>query len=175
MQAVAVSEIIDSAVADTAELVQKAGFVLEKHIAPGLPHVLGDVTALSHCLQSLITNALKYGQKGRWIGINATCEQQPKTRHKKEVRISVSDHGDGIPRSEMPHIFVPFYRSPSVVASQIHGTGLGLPIAKSLAEAMNGSLSVTSEVGAGSVFVLCLRIAEELNEAKIRREGVVLQ
>lgn len=175
MHAVAVSEIIDASLADTAELIQKADFVVEKHIAPNLPPVHGDVTALSHCLQNLITNALKYGQKGRWIGIDATCEQPSKARHKREVRISVSDRGDGIPRSEMPRIFEPFYRSPAVAANQIHGTGLGLPIAKSLAEVMNGRLSVTSEVGVGSVFVLCLRVTEELNEPKIQREGVVLQ
>jgi len=50
--------------------------------------------------------------------------------HQKEVRISVQDHGSGISSSELAHIFEPFYRSPEVVNAQIHGTGLGLAVAK---------------------------------------------
>jgi signal transduction histidine kinase len=162
MRPLPVQEIIEHAVTGTTELVQKAGFAMEQHIAPSLPRVLGDSSALSQCLQNLITNALKYGDKGRWISICANCEQSKD--HHSEVRISVLDHGKGIDRSELHHIFEPFYRSPAVVADQIHGTGLGLPIAKSLAEAMGGRLSVTSEVGVGSVFTLHLPVIEEINE-----------
>jgi len=163
MRPLLVSEVIESAMTGTTELVHKAGFTLEQHIAPSLPRVLGDSTALSQCLQNLITNALKYGDQGRWISICASCEDS-KDHHRREVRISVLDRGKGIDRSELPHIFEPFYRSPAVVADQIHGTGLGLPIAKSLAEAMGGRLSVTSEVGVGSVFTLHLPVIAEINE-----------
>jgi signal transduction histidine kinase len=174
MRPIAVQEIIDSVVADTAELIRNAGFVLEKHIDPGLPRVLGDTKALAHCLQNLITNALKYGKKGRWIAVRATCDET-KSGQKKEIRISVSDHGNGIQRFEMHRIFEPFYRSPAAVAEQIHGTGLGLPIAKSLAEAMRGRLSVTSEVGVGSVFSLRLPVIEEFtvpakDEGRVSRQ-----
>jgi signal transduction histidine kinase len=62
----------------------------------------------------------------------------------------------------LPHIFEPFYRSASVMAAQIHGTGLGLPLSQSIAEAMNGRLTVTSVVGRGSTFTLCLPCAEIL-------------
>jgi signal transduction histidine kinase len=158
-------------VADTAEFVRKSGLVLEKRIDPRLPLVLGDATALSQCLQNLITNALKYGNTGRWIGIEATCEQT-KGRHKKHIRIGISDRGNGIEASEMRHIFEPFYRSPAAIASQIHGTGLGLSIAKSLAEAMDGRLSVSSEVGVGSVFTLSLPIFEDINALQEEQEGV---
>ena len=171
MQPVAVPDIIDSAVADTSDVVRKSGFVLEKRIDPGLPLVLGDITALSHCLQNLITNALKYGGTDRWIGIDASCEET-KGRHKRHIRIGVSDRGNGIEPSEMRQIFEPFYRSPAATASQIHGTGLGLSIAKSLAEAMDGRLSVTSEVGAGSVFTLSLPVFEEIDALQEEQEGV---
>jgi len=165
MRPLPVPEIIESAVTGTTQLIQKAGFTLEQHIAPSLPRVLGDSGALSQCLQNLITNALKYGDQGRWISICASCEDsRKKDHHHREVRISVLDHGKGIDRSELHHIFEPFYRSPAVVADQIHGTGLGLPIAKSLVEAMGGRLSVSSEVGVGSIFTLHLPVIEEINE-----------
>jgi signal transduction histidine kinase len=163
MQPLTVPEVIEAAVTGTMELVRKAGFTMEQHVAPSLPRVLGDSTALSQCLQNLITNALKYGDQGRWISICASCEDS-KDHHHREVRISVLDRGKGIDRSELPHIFEAFYRSPAVVADQIHGTGLGLPIAKSLAEAMGGRLSVTSEVSVGSVFTLHLPVIDEINE-----------
>src|SRR6202007_2530150 len=82
-------------------------------------------------------------------------------KHGKEVRISVQDHGAGISNSELPHIFEPFYRSPRVVAAQIHGIVLGLALAKYIAEALGGSVSVISEPGVGSTFTLRLRAAED--------------
>ena len=169
MRPMAVSEAIEAAVSSTAELVSKAGFVLEQRLAPSLPLVIGDAAALSQCLQNLISNALKYGEKGRWIAIDAACE--PSKDHHQEVRISVYDRGSGIERSELHRIFEPFYRSPSVVAEQIHGTGLGLPIAKSLAEAMGGRLSVTSEIGVGTVFTVRLPAMESRTEALKGQEG----
>ncbi len=57
---------------------------------------------------------------------------------------------------ELKHIFEPFYRSPAVVAAQIHGSGLGLPLAKNMVEAMGGRLTVTSEPGKGSKFTIHL-------------------
>jgi signal transduction histidine kinase len=82
-----------------------------------------------------------------------------------EVWISVEDSGIGISRSELSNIFEPFYRSPVATAAQIHGTGLGLFVAKHIAEAMGGRLSVTSEVGVGSVFTLQLRAWKPDEEA----------
>jgi signal transduction histidine kinase len=78
--------------------------------------------------------------------------------------VSVEDRGIGIDSSEIPHIFDPFYRSPVVAAAQIHGTGLGLPLAKSIAEAMGGRLTVVSKLGVGSVFTLHLPIRKTASE-----------
>ena len=76
-----------------------------------------------------------------------------------EVQIAVLDKGIGIHRRELRRIFEPFYRSPSVTAAQIHGTGLGLPLVKRMVEAMNGRVTVSSEAGNGSSFVLHLPVA----------------
>jgi two-component system sensor histidine kinase SenX3 len=140
-------------------LVAEESCMLEEFVEPGLPPVLGDMFAVCGCLENLITNAVKYGRADRRIQISAMLS---KTQDgKREVAISVEDHGIGIDKSEFKHIFEPFYRSPVAAAAQIHGTGLGLSLAKHLAEAVGGSLSVTSEVGSGSIFTLHLRLAED--------------
>jgi signal transduction histidine kinase len=154
-----VSQLIGSVVANTAELVREGGFVLEQQVEPGLPPVLGDLTALSRCLQNLVLNAVKYSGESRWIALRARLVFAS-GGHGQEIQVSVQDRGLGIGPSDMPRIFEPFYRSPAIIAAQIHGTGLGLPLAKSIAEAMGGNLSVSSELGVGSIFTLHLPVAE---------------
>ena len=68
--------------------------------------------------------------------------------------ITVQDRGQGIEPGEIPHIFEPFFRGSAARASQTHGTGLGLSLAKEAAEAMGGRLTVASRVGEGSAFTL---------------------
>ncbi|MGE5324664.1 MAG: ATP-binding protein, partial [Actinomycetota bacterium] len=70
--------------------------------------------------------------------------------------------GPGIDSREMEHIFEPFYRTSSTVASQIRGTGLGLALARTIAHAMGGNLTVDSVIGQGSSFVLHLPPAHQL-------------
>jgi two-component system phosphate regulon sensor histidine kinase PhoR len=113
--------------------------------------------ALCGCLENLITNAVKYCGHDRHIRIFAGLRRSGDDH--QEVTISVEDHGMGIAPSELKRIFEPFYRSPEATEAQIHGTGLGLSLAKHLAEAMGGRLSVTSEIGVGSIFTLHLQLA----------------
>ena len=153
-----VSEILQVARKNMTELLEGAGCRIEEYIEPGLPPVVGDLSAVCACLQNLIGNAAKYGGEDRWIRVSATSNGTD--NHSREVSISVQDHGEGISSSELPHIFEPFYRSPRVVAAQIHGTGLGLALARYIAEALGGRVSVVSELGMGSTFTLHLRAAE---------------
>lgn len=149
-----VSQIIDAAVSSTEALVQGAGFAIDREIDPGLPPVMGDVAGISQCLQNLIGNAVKYGSDHRRITLRASAAAS-----NTEVQISVTDEGIGIEKAELAHIFDPFYRSPRVIAAQIHGTGLGLALARRIAEAMDGRLTVVSEPAVGSTFTLHLRVA----------------
>jgi signal transduction histidine kinase len=152
-------EILESVLRDSAEMIQSAGFTLDKEIEPNLPAVVVDMSAVSHCLQNLISNAVKYGGDARWIGVRAHATG-------KEVQISVQDKGIGMEASELRHIFDPFYRTPSVVAAQIHGTGLGLALARSMAEAIGGRLTVSSRLGKGSTFTLHLPYADQHTVSK---------
>lgn len=167
-------EVIDQALANTEELTQASGFEVERHIEDDVPPVRGDVMALSQCVQNLITNAIKYSGESRWIAVRATAVER---NGHKEVQIAVEDHGMGIARSELHRIFDPFYRSPSATAAQIHGTGIGLSLAKKIADAMCGQITVSSEPGKGSSFVLHLpaATAEELHAAEAEPTPVSVQ
>lgn len=154
-----VSQILEVLIGSTRELIQGAGFVIESRLESELPPVMGDLAAISQCLQNLVGNAVKYSGNSKWIGLRAYAATLEPGRG-TEVRIAVSDRGIGIDRSEVDSIFDPFYRSPHVSALQIHGTGLGLALARRIAETMGGKLTVASELSVGSTFTLHLPIAE---------------
>lgn len=159
LQPLQISKIVDSIVIETEELIKSSGFVLERQIEPGLPLVMGDVSGISQCLQNLISNAVKYGGDDRRIVFHAFAASVERWSG-REVRISIGDRGIGIDSEEIAHIFDPFYRSPRVNAAQIHGTGLGLSLAKRIAESMGGKITVVSELSVGSTFTLHLQIAK---------------
>jgi signal transduction histidine kinase len=154
LQSTDVTEVIDFSLRSTSALVRSAGVTVEQHIQPDLPKVFADFKALSHCLQNLIGNAVKYGGDGQWIGIQALAANGP--NRGKEITISVADRGIGISPQDLHHVFEPFYRTAEVTAAQIHGSGLGLPLAKKITEAMGGRLTVESALGKGSTFTVHL-------------------
>lgn len=165
-----VTEILGAVLMNTRAFIEEAGFVLEEDVGDDLPPVMGDLTGICQCLQNLVVNAVKYGGDYRKIVIRAMQGPGEDLQH-YEMRISVEDHGIGIDSAELPQIFEPFYRSPVVTAAQIHGTGLGLALAKSIAEAMGGRISVVSKVGVGSRFTLHLPLASavEMESTTVQR------
>jgi signal transduction histidine kinase len=157
LQPVDIVSVIEGVLRDTLPAVTSAGMTLERAIDPELPHVMGDGGAISRCLENLVSNAIKYGATGGWVRVSATMAAG---RNRPEVAISVEDHGLGIASSELRRIFEPFYRGTAAQESQIHGTGLGLSLARRLARAMRGEIRVESEPGKGSRFTLTLPAAE---------------
>jgi signal transduction histidine kinase len=155
-QPIDVSEVIHTALETSAELIQASRVVVERDIESNLPSVTGDPVGLLQCLQNLIGNAVKYAGQQRWLGIRAALS---KSESGPEIQVSICDHGIGIASSDLRHIFEPFYRSPSI-ADRIRGTGLGLAVARSVVEAMNGHLSVVSTPGEGSTFTLHIPCTE---------------
>jgi signal transduction histidine kinase len=171
LQPVSVNRIIESVVSDTEGLLHGAGVALDLHVEPDLPAVIGDLGGISQCLQNLVGNAVKYGGDDRRIALRAAASSNH--GDPGELRISVTDRGIGIDSSEIQYIFDPFYRSPRVHAAQIHGTGLGLSLAKRIAESMGGRLTVVSQLSVGTTFTLHLQFAKgeeiELAEAASRQ------
>jgi hypothetical protein len=111
-----------------------------------------DHDRLYQCLVNLISNAVKFTEKGH-VHLNVTFDQR---QDKDFVRFDVEDTGIGIAADEHDRIFSSF-RQVDGSDSQLHGgTGLGLTITKQLAELLNGEITLTSEVGTGSVFSLII-------------------
>lgn len=142
-------EVIESALAACAPLIEEGDFTVEKQLAAKLPPVAADAAALSRAVQNLLNNAMKYGGDKRWIRVIAKTAAE-------EVRVTVEDRGLGINASDLPHIFEPFYRSAEVTAAQIHGNGLGLSLVKHIVEAHGGRVAVQTTAGRGSSFTLIL-------------------
>jgi signal transduction histidine kinase len=116
-----------------------------------LPEIRGDRARLRQVLGNLIENAVKYSPEGGEVRVSATAANGA-------VQIAVRDTGPGIPREQQGRIFEKFGRVDVPGASK-PGTGLGLFIARSIAEAHGGSLGVSSGVEPGSTFTLTLPIS----------------
>jgi signal transduction histidine kinase len=113
--------------------------------------VEGDPDRLKQLLLNLIDNALKYTPPGGTVTVSLYRDQE-------WVRVTIKDTGVGIPPDVLPHIFDRFYRAQREGRK---GVGLGLSIARWIAEAHGGRLSVESEVGQGTTFTLWLPTEEE--------------
>jgi len=151
------TEIIEGAIESSLTLLEPEHVAIERDFIPNPPTIVGDAAALRSAVQNLIANAVKYGGRDRWVGIKVEHGRQ---RRRPEVWITISDHGDGIPASELPHIFDPFYRGADAVARQVHGNGLGLSLVRQIVAAHGGRVTVMTRAGAGSSFTIALPSAE---------------
>jgi signal transduction histidine kinase len=115
-------------------------------------HVRADRQRLKQILLNLLSNAVKYNRQGGAVTISCEQTQRP------GLRIAVSDTGLGIAPGKLERLFTPFERLGADESSE-EGTGLGLALAKKLAEAMGGTMGVESTVDVGSTFWLELELA----------------
>jgi len=104
---------------------------------------------------NLLSNALKYATGGRWIRVSACAAR---LERKKEVQISVEDRGAGIDSADQAEIFEPFCRGRAAIEAQIPGSGIGLSLVRSAAEAHHGNVTLMSEPGRGSIFTMHLPV-----------------
>jgi two-component system phosphate regulon sensor histidine kinase PhoR len=111
--------------------------------------VWADEEGLAQVLDNLVDNAIKYTPAGGRV--TARWEAGP-----RQVCVEVADTGIGIPERDQPRVFERFYRVDKARSRELGGTGLGLAIVKHLTQAMKGTVRVTSEVGVGTTFRVCL-------------------
>lgn len=111
-----------------------------------------DVDLMRQVFSNLVENAIKYSPEN--TSILVTSEERDGW-----ISVQVSDQGPGIPRDEVPHIFMKFYRSRNAKGSTIKGSGLGLYLAKYFVELHKGRIQVDSNLGQGSTFTVELPTA----------------
>ena len=135
-----------------------AGRKVEVKLSPNLPPVRADLTRIKDALVHLIDNANLYSPKEQPITISAELTGET-------VTTSVADRGPGIDDFEQGMIFDKFYRGKDQ-RYLVRGTGMGLPIAKAIIAAHKGAISVTSQLGHGSVFSFTLPVERNIREAR---------
>jgi len=134
--------------------IQSKGLFLATDISPQIPSILrGDPVQIAQILKNLIGNAIKFTDTGG-ITVRATAEQPD--HGVLELHLSVSDTGIGIAQEHAQKIFTPFFSTARTTHRSGHSSGLGLPIVKSLAENMGGSISVCSALTEGTTFTVSL-------------------
>lgn len=134
---------------DTESQLDQCGFELSMTIAPGVPQIRADRSALRLLFVNLVDNAMKYSRADRKLLLNARHEGSA-------VKVDVVDCGIGIPPEEIPLVTQKFVRGRQVASG---GSGLGLAIAKRIAEDHGGALSISSVVGTGTTVTVTLPVA----------------
>jgi signal transduction histidine kinase len=122
--------------------------LLSVTIPAGLPAIAADTASLSEVFGNLIDNAIKYSNEGGAINFSAGVRGDL-------VEITVEDHGIGMPGNVVSNLFQKFYRSHRS-RETVAGTGIGLYISKAIVESHGGNISVRSEEGKGSTFIVSL-------------------
>ena len=120
-------------------------------------HLLGDKLRINQILINILSNAVKYTQKGGLISMTVT-ELPQAAPGRSRIRFAVTDNGQGMSEDYQKLIFHPFSREQDAPVNQIHGSGLGMTITKSLVELMGGDIQVESQPGRGSTFTVELEL-----------------
>ncbi|WP_264211619.1 PAS domain-containing hybrid sensor histidine kinase/response regulator [Leisingera thetidis] len=130
------------------------GLLLDiKERVPG--QLRGDDRRIRQILMNLAGNAIKFTERGRVL---VTLDAEP-AEGGFDLVFSVADTGIGIPKDMLGKVFERFSQADAAISRRFGGTGLGLAISRRLAEAMGGSIAVTSELGLGSCFTVRLRLS----------------
>jgi len=144
---------LQSAISLMKKTAEEKGLELTSDLAPDTGQVIGDRRRLEQIMLNLLSNAIKFTETGS-ITVSSSIQQGM-------VRISIKDTGIGIEKEKMDILFKPFHQIDTGTTRKHEGTGLGLSISKKLVELHGGSISLTSEPGVGSEFVILLPALEQ--------------
>ncbi|HET9825165.1 MAG TPA: ATP-binding protein, partial [Chitinophagaceae bacterium] len=149
-----VRELVDSLVTMMTVKAKSRGLYLRTELHEPIPELLkGDAVRLTQILLNLISNALKFTHVG---GVMVKLDLLERNAENCLVRFTVSDTGIGIDSEKQKTIFNRFQQAQPETTRRYGGTGLGLAIVKQLVEIQNGTISVVSEPGNGSIFTVIL-------------------
>jgi signal transduction histidine kinase/CheY-like chemotaxis protein/HPt (histidine-containing phosphotransfer) domain-containing protein len=152
-----VTDTIEEVARVLSSVAKKRELDLELSIAPDIPiNLIGDTIRVRQVLYNLCSNAIKFTStdKNRQGHVKISVEVVHNTTDHFTLRFSVIDNGKGMTQGQLREIFNPFIQAENSITREYGGTGLGLSICKSLTELMLGSISVTSNIGIGSEFMV---------------------
>ncbi|MCG8432188.1 MAG: cell wall metabolism sensor histidine kinase WalK [Candidatus Omnitrophica bacterium] len=153
--------LIKDTVDSLANWVRAKGLGVSLDVPDELPPVNVDPDRIIQVLTNLIGNAVKFTPSGKQITVSAQVAGD------REIVITVADQGIGIPGESLPKIFDKFYQVGERVATDIHGTGIGLSISREIVNRHGGRIWVESEKGEGARFVFALPLGEEVKAAAV--------
>ena len=144
-------------------MANKAGVTISVDAPANLPVLLADGDRLAQVFTNLVDNAMKFTSAGGTIQLQAQMVGG-------EMQVSISDTGRGIPASALPHVFDRFYQADiSRSRSKKHGAGLGLAIVLEIVQAHGGRISVRSQDGQGTTFVVNLPLKQSAATTVVRK------
>ena len=152
------AELVTNTLDTYRDQIDEQGFTFEQRIDPDIPPVRVDREAIARSLVNLVTNAVKYSDRDKYIGVRLY-------RADGVVRLEVADRGIGIARSEQAKIFEKFYRAGDPLVHNTKGSGLGLSLVRHIAHAHGGEVEVRSAPGKGSTFTLTLPLDPAAQQA----------
>jgi len=168
-----VRECVEDACDLAAHDAKQKGLSLQIDVASGVPAALiGDVTRLRQIVANLVTNAVKFTERG---GIDVRVSAQHVDGQEYELALSVRDTGIGIPRDRVDRLFKTFSQVDASTTRQYGGTGLGLAISRRLCELMGGRMWAESVVGQGSTFHFTIRARKDTSAAGAPGPGTTVR
>lgn len=147
---VSISTVIDKSIENVENHATRKAIVLQYSIEEPISEVLGDEVTLVEAVMNIVGNAIKYTRMGGNVSVSASQEGD-------QIAISVTDDGVGIASEDLPHLFKDFYIGKTTTEKE-RRSGVGLAITRRIVEAHDGSISVESEIGEGSTFVIHLPV-----------------
>jgi len=150
---------VEAAVEDLRDTALRKGVHLETEIEPAGDVFLADATRLRQIVTNLVSNAIKYTDRGGLVRVRASLQPEDTT---VSLLMEVVDTGAGIPSDQVEEIFKPFTQLPLSPGGRREGVGMGLAIVKGLLEVMGGRIHVRSIQGEGSTFTVRLPLGNVL-------------
>ena len=145
-----IAKIIGSCLTLVKQRAQEISVVIDVQISEGLPLIHGDERRLKQIVINLLTNAIKFTRTGGRVSVGAAIDGTG------DLTLSVSDTGIGISPENLPKVMEVFGQVEEVFTREHHGSGLGLPLSKALAELHGGTLGIESTLGAGTTATMRL-------------------
>lgn len=164
------AELLDSVVVLMAKSAERKGLKLGYSVGVGVPERLrGDPIRLRQILTNLVSNAIKFTEKG---SIQVEVNRRELSRRDVELVFSVRDTGVGMSPETQARLFRSFSQADASTTRKHGGTGLGLVICKRLVELMDGRIGVESEPGKGSVFWFNVRLRRSVEDSPRARDSL---